>query len=276
MNLTSNYIEIFEFPFSKVTDQVKTENNALDLIKANKTNLKDFIYIGVPLADIINKKGVNTAQKVIDTLEQKISNKKIYVCQHIFVYRLNFYNNLVFTPHTENNDNYKLIPHYNLYFKKDDLIKFENRKCLYSFLGAFNSHPSRELLASLNTFETPVVDTGIWHFEKNIENQEKQKDLYKKLLCNSKFSLCPRGTGANTIRFFESLSVGSIPIIFNDIKIPKEIDDCIIRYDLNNIADLPNYLQNVNNAGERCKNIYNFYWNNFDNNFIHKLIEKNV
>lgn len=272
----TNYIEINEFPFSSVTDKVQTEANAFNLVKNNDVSLKENLYVGVPLANIINKKGPIVAQDVLDKLEQKINQKKIYVCQHILVNKLNFYNNIVFTPHAEQHDRYKIIPHYNLYFEKNDVVKFENRKCLFSFFGAFNTHPYRTHLASLNSFTTPIVDTGIWHFEKNEIEQEKNKNLYKKLLTNSKFSLCPPGTGANTIRFYESLSVGSIPVIFNNIKVPKEIEESVVRYDINNLNNLPEYLINLNNAGDMCKQIYNFYWNNFDNNIIHKLIEKNV
>jgi hypothetical protein len=272
----SNFFEIQEFPFSAVTDSVKTEANALNLIKHSNVNLKDYVYIGLPIANIINKLGLSKAQFILNKLEDKIVQKKIYVCQHIFANKLDFKENIVFTPHAEEHDNYKIFPHYNLYFEKKDLIKFEDRKCLFSFFGAFNSHPTRPLLALLNTYNTPVVDTGKWHFEKDKHEQEKNMLLYKKLLCHSKFSLCPRGTGANTIRFYESLSVGSIPIIFNDIKVPQAIKDCIIKFDINNISNLPKYLESVNNAGEMCKTIYNFYWNNLNNDIVHKLIEANV
>jgi len=272
----SNYIEFQEFSFSSVTDSVKTEANAFNLISKNNVNLKENIYIGIPLADIINKLGLKTAQSVIDRIESKIKQKKIFVCQHIFVNKLNFYNNTVFTPHAELSDSFKIIPHYNLYFKKQDYKEFIKRKCLVSFLGALNSHPTRMQLKNINSDLTPILDTGSWHFEKQKFEQEKNSALYKKLLVNSKFSLCPRGTGANTIRFYESISIGSIPIIFNDIKVPIEIKDCVIRYDINNIRNLTNYLETVNNAGEMSQILYNFYWNNYDNNIIHKLIESHV
>lgn len=272
----SNYIEVEELPFSSVTDSIKTEENALSLIKNNNVNLKHFLYIGVPLANTINKKGLQFTQSVIDRLQVKFSQKKIFVCQHIFVCKLNFYNNLVFTPHAEETDSFKILPHYNLFFKKDDYKDFNKRKCLASFLGAFSSDASRYSLSKINSDITPVLDTGPWHFEKSEYEQNKSKELYRKLLINSKFSFCPRGTGANTIRFYESLSTGSIPIVFNNIKVAKEIEPYIIRYDINKIDYLPEYLNTITNAGEMSKFIYNFYWNNFDNNFIHKLIEKNV
>ena len=36
------------------------------------------------------------------------------------------------------------------------------------------------------------------------------------LLLNSKYTLCPSGSGPNSIRLWESLACGSIPIILSD------------------------------------------------------------
>tara|TARA_B110000879_G_C10909636_1_gene407783 strand:+ start:140 stop:508 length:369 start_codon:yes stop_codon:yes gene_type:complete len=70
-----------------------------------------------------------------------------------------------------------------------------------------------------------------WHFNKVVyEEQVLQKEIeshhidehhqrtfrYNAILSDTKFSLCPEGAGPNTLRFWESIAVGSIPVIFSD------------------------------------------------------------
>lgn len=43
---------------------------------------------------------------------------------------------------------------------------------------------------------------------------------YNEILSDSVFSLCPAGTGPNTIRLWESMAVGSIPVVFSDTWVP--------------------------------------------------------
>jgi hypothetical protein len=76
------------------------------------------------------------------------------------------------------------------------------------------------------------VDLGNeWHFNKVVyEEQVLSKEIeshhidehnqktfrYNTILSDSVFSLCPFGAGPNTLRLWESIAVGSIPVIFND------------------------------------------------------------
>ena len=43
-------------------------------------------------------------------------------------------------------------------------------------------------------------------------------------MSDSVFSLCPEGTGPNTIRIWESMALGSIPVIYSDDWEPPEIE----------------------------------------------------
>lgn len=51
----------------------------------------------------------------------------------------------------------------------------------------------------------------IWHKDKKIANS--MVNFYLERLSKSKFAFCPRGAGSSSIRLYESLSVGTIPII---------------------------------------------------------------
>lgn len=104
-----------------------------------------------------------------------------------------------------------------------------------SFKGAYMPHYLSEIRLLLDdALARDKIKTDIflevndeWHFNKDvftkqvngidistIEDQTKN-DIYtyNDLLCRSVFSLCPEGAGINTIRFWESLAVGSIPVL---------------------------------------------------------------
>ena len=99
---------------------------------------------------------------------------------------------------------------------------------LASFTGAHAGHylsDSRLRLRALENEAGFVVRvTDSWHFEQvvygeQIGGQQPAHDegnttaAYNALLSDSIFSLCPAGAGANTLRLWESLAVGSIPVL---------------------------------------------------------------
>jgi hypothetical protein len=77
-----------------------------------------------------------------------------------------------------------------------------------------------------------VVDLGNkWHFnttvydhqvrgavleDTHLTDLQKKTYRYNKVLSDSKFSLCPAGAGPNTLRLWESIAVGSIPVLFDE------------------------------------------------------------
>lgn len=87
-----------------------------------------------------------------------------------------------------------------------------------------------------------LVDLGNeWHFNKIVyEEQVLSKEIethhidehhertfrYNATLCDTRFSLCPQGAGPNTLRLWESMAVGSIPVIFSDdLEILHQLDN---------------------------------------------------
>jgi hypothetical protein len=112
------------------------------------------------------------------------------------------------------------------------------KKLLASFIGAHMPHyldDSRIKLfeaAKASNRDDVFVDLGNeWHFNKLVyEEQVLSKEIeshhidehnqktfsYNTILSDSVFSLCPIGAGPNTLRFWESIAVGSIPVVFSD------------------------------------------------------------
>lgn len=129
----------------------------------------------------------------------------------------------------------------------------EKRKYLYSFLGAYSPDlyltPVRKWINRLpNTEDTIVELKSEWHFEKQVYQQQiaekvlMEKDLqsqtqeskrYAHILSQTVFSLCPSGSGPNSIRLWESLGFGCIPVLIsNSLRLPgakEEWDEAIVR-----------------------------------------------
>ena len=261
--------------FSEVNDPIKTEETIYNRIKDTELSVE---YVGVPLAYSINTFGVEKTQSIIDDINIKNPNKKFFVCQHIYVNRLNFGDNLVFTPHTEESDNYLFIPHYNpIYDRPPERKKFLDRDFKFSFIGDFGTNKIRETLSVLNTEKTPVMPTGMWFFSHDSERQEDLLKTYVNVLNRSRISLCPMGTGPSTLRLFESMSVGAIPVIFNDLKLPKEIKNLVSVMDINEIIKNPASMDKLLENGENLsKNIYEAYWKYLSNDNLHKSIIKEL
>jgi hypothetical protein len=92
------------------------------------------------------------------------------------------------------------------------------KKYLYSFVGR-DSSPVRNDLFKL----TPQKDILICNstnsfaaFGPSPEPKENWQKKYVQILNDSKYSLCPRGVGAASLRLFESLKMGVAPVILSD------------------------------------------------------------
>ena len=96
---------------------------------------------------------------------------------------------------------------------------------------------------------------------------------YNRLLLESCFSLCPSGSGPNSIRLWESLACGSIPVLLADtLDLPYGIDwkNAIIFYQEKDIHNIDTFLRSITDneirkRRENCINIYNKLKNNFKN-----------
>ncbi len=114
-----------------------------------------------------------------------------------------------------------------------EFLPVQEKTIFASFKGAHMKHYPTDIrkrltsLASLTGYEVEVTD--LWHFNKvvynfQIANKQSDKDAvekesiqnYNRLLSHSLFSLCPAGSGPNTLRLWESLGIGSIPVVLSD------------------------------------------------------------
>jgi len=98
-------------------------------------------------------------------------------------------------------------------------------------------------------------------------------NIRENLLINSRYTLAPSGSGPNSIRFWEALAVGSIPVLLSDtLELPEHElwKDAIVIIKESEVNKLQEVLNNISPEKEKimrenCMKIYNHFKNNFAN-----------
>lgn len=278
-----------------------------EFYEQNKDNSQ---YCGIPWATIIDKR-VNLSQ-FYKFIIPYLKHKDYYTCcQHISFRKLIPLMKIMgitklYTPHKIQNENnisgIELIPcplyavnfedkSRNKEFMNIDFMNIE-RKYLYSFMGGvqqgYLTNIRNDIFKLPEKEHNKIIKTGDWHFNKtvysNLQNRNgdlnvddkhiNKTKIYNELLLNSRYSLCPSGSGPNSIRFWESLACGSIPVLLSDtLELPKDIDwnNTIVILKENDIFNIENILKTITTEKEEimrqnCVNVYNKLKNNFCNN----------
>ena len=267
-------IEISDFcPF------VHTEETIIkDMLKCSEIISDEYELMPYPLAHWLNTYDVKNTNEILSRLNS--DRKRVFICQHIFVSRLNFKSDdIVFTPHSTTSDNFISIPHFSINFDKK-YIKNE-KKYKFSFMGSINTHKIREQL--VNRYPENCIDSGQkWGLDKNISTDFNER--YMELIGDSYFSLCPRGTGISSIRLFECIQMNSIPVIIadgykkplSDILDWNDFSITIPESDLDKIEYIINSLSkdDIKNLQENLSRVNELYINNDISNIIKKNLNK--
>lgn len=119
------------------------------------------------------------------------------------------------------------------------------RTWLYSFMGAM-SHASRRQVMRLPNEQAFLKDTSdfnVWNTSPQELDQRAQD--YANVLGSSKFVLCPRGIGTSSIRLYETLEAGRVPVIIADQWVPPEETDWSFAIQIreNRIKAIPSILK---------------------------------
>ena len=254
---------------------IPTEETIFKLLERDKDLISDdyelFVY---PLAYWINNYGVQKTNELIRNT--KSDKKRVFVCQHISVDKLNFrHNDIVATPHASTRDNFISIPHYSVNY---DLSKCEkDRKILFSFIGSTQTHNTRKII--VQNFNTCYDSKVYWGFEK--KNDKSFIDNYNKLNGDTDFGVCPRGTGISSVRLFETMAMGCIPVIIADnykAPVSDKINwsDFSLSVSENNISNLENIIKdnevNKDIMRKKMKIVYDKYLSN--ENLHQAILEK--
>jgi hypothetical protein len=135
---------------------------------------------------------------------------------------------------------------------------------LFSFLG--NSQiPLRREILKLKSPRAIIEDTSSFN-PFFAQEQTNNHARYAEVLRRSKFVLCPRGSGTSSIRLFETLRAGRVPIIISDHWVPPEGPDwstCSLRVREQNTAGIPSLTSDMESRWSEMANNARQVWNDW-------------
>jgi hypothetical protein len=210
---------------------------------------------------------IDKIQNIIDDAINSSNNPIFLANFDRFDEFYNFKNVLVFTPEaTYDKSNFLGIPRESVV--DDDGITYD-KNMLFSFMGAKFTHKIRETL--INLYPHCCFDTVQWGRNNN---DLTFRNTYVKTIKSSKFSLCPRGVGKTSYRLYESMMLGTVPVIISDNWKPPlnyllnwdEFSVTIKENQLNNITDiLSTYSdETIIKMSKKAQEVYFKYFNNIN------------
>lgn len=254
-------------------DPVPTEWSACRVLK--QTPLENPVnYLAAPWAVLMNKGKLESASKM------RIGGG-FTVCQHSRYYELipllkTIGVDTLFCPHVseKGTDGIRLFPfpHYAVNGTAPGKIK----DLFYAFVGIDSTTPGgselrRKIFLMSHPPGTVVIERKRWHWLRENgwgdfpeEEQIRERREYRDLLSRSEFSLCPRGFGAGTVRFWESLAAGAVPVLLSDfLKLPEGVDweQCIVRIPERDVSLVPEILSGISKPrraemSRNCREVY--------------------
>lgn len=199
------------------------------------------------------------------------------VCQHIYFHKIipilkRIGVKILFTPHARIDQpemsGIKIvgIP----LFPVNAISPLVPKTLLYSFVGAYDPNvylsDVRQNIYNMKHPDNVVIHrTNEWHFQREVYQRQirgqeinidtamalqERAENYKITLAASRYALCPSGSGPSSIRFWEALSAGAIPVVLSDqmvFPMEQEIpwNRCVIRIQENQVGQVPRILLNV-------------------------------
>lgn len=137
---------------------------------------------------------------------------------------------------------------------------------LAGFLGAITS-PLRDRLVSRFArapgFSVRVADS-LWT-QMDDPASQNAKRAYADHLRECRFILCPRGNGVSSVRLFETMEAGRVPVILSDRFVPPADPawrDCVIHVPEARLADLPTILREADRDWPTRAALARSYWEN--------------
>ncbi len=249
--------KIYEYLMNLLSiDGIKTEENAYILLK-NGPLPRGVNYLAIPLVVLLNKPEV--ARSNAKLLASIKVDGGFAVCQHIrFEVMIPLLKNMgidtLFTPHAVLGKKYEGItvvpfPHYAV----NGCGPAAHKDILYSFIG-FDTHWTRQKIFTPPQQPNIIIKRrGRWHFSNSQAVRTQEKKEYQDVLSRSRFSLCPRGTGPSTVRFWESLQAGAIPVLISDATaLPTNFDweRCVIRIAETDVMRIPAVIASISEKKE--------------------------
>ncbi|HYM61371.1 MAG TPA: exostosin family protein [Thermoanaerobaculia bacterium] len=178
--------------------------------------------------------------------------RSVFVILHEYATALDFGEHIVFTPHVVAGMAESFIPiAYLPYNCCDDPPPMDERPLLASFRGSAATDPTgtrqRVITALGGEADCVAEDTDRFHDWHDKAQQRANASRYRELLAASRISICPRGAGVATFRFWEALASGSVPLLVADgLRLPLariiDWDTISLRLGESDVDQLPAFL----------------------------------
>ncbi len=156
-------------------------------------------------------------------------------------------------------------------------VPLQQRRWLYSFQGVYRPElyltPVRQWILALPRRSDALIESrSEWHFEQAVYREQvhgqaadpqrhaeltAEAGSYATALQQSVFALCPSGSGPNSIRLWEALGYGAIPVILADtLAMPGDPDlwrqaALLVPETPEAVAALPGQLEILGRDGDR-------------------------
>lgn len=265
-------------------EHVPTEYMVYKLLKARPLSTP-IHYVAIPWTVLINKRCLNKVPTI------KI-NGGFTICQHILYEHIipllkQMGVTVLFTPHASKSKTYgdlQVLPF--PHFQKYGIEPAHVKDVYYSFIGCASlqmlglaGYRVRDPLITMrHPADCVVKRRQNWHFWCDEQKQKLFSQEYMDVLARSRFALCPRGSGPSTIRFWEALQAGAIPVLLaDDMSLPEEIDwdSAIVRVAEKDVLKIPTILAQISpeqeqRMREKCLKIHKqFCGDNFVSTIRH-------
>jgi hypothetical protein len=154
---------------------------------------------------------------------------------------------------------------------------------LFSFMGAVRNAPVRGKLASVRHPRSVFHDTTaefdrVLHRKMDPLERRDYHRRYAELIGASKFNLCPRGLSTSSIRVFETMSMGRVPVILSDGWLPPQgpnWEEFSIQVPESDVARIPRLLEEREREavemGERARREWERWFS--EEVLFHRLVE---
>lgn len=263
-----------------------TEKHAAQKLASLLAPSNDRAYLAFPWATLFdltagNKERSHVLTSLLGEMRRKIQGKKkvFTVCQHINMLKYHeimtmagvtdvFWSHCVKGQDGVGGINIHPFPLFPVHIRKTD----KEPNYLFSFVGSAETSPIRKKIMELfgKERDSLVIDRGLWHYrgvvyrnqignghipECDSDQMRRKEAEYLEIMNCSLFSLCPRGTGPNTIRLWEAVECGSIPVIISDDQRlpghPSLWRDAVVFVSESSIESIPTILREL--AGDKTR-----------------------
>ncbi len=106
------------------------------------------------------------------------------------------------------------------YFVPEPAAVGERPDLLFSFVASDTAACRRPLFALRHPAAVVQEVRGFRFWDASSPDFEAHRTRFRSTLARSRFVLCPRGNGTSSIRLYEALAVGAVPVIISDDWVP--------------------------------------------------------